>query len=112
MNRYQVLAHLNKEMSSQNKEVIASVPSEMRKFTELITQRTTSIVIAQKDLGMIRDDDASLAEKAFQEASYTAGKADAILGPLAELTDKDNGLIKQNQELKAELQKLVTTYNY
>ena len=30
MNRYQVLAHLNKEMSSQNKEVIASVPSEMK----------------------------------------------------------------------------------
>ena len=84
----------------------------MKKFAELITQRTTSIVIAQKDLGMIRDNDASLAEKALQEASYTAGKADAILSPLAELTDKDNGLIKQNQELKAELQKLVTAYNY
>ena len=60
---------------------------------------------------MTRDDDMSLAEKAFNEASYTAGRADAILGPLAELTDKDNGLIKQNQELKAELQRLATAYN-
>ena len=67
----------------------------MKTFTELITQRTTSLVVAQKDLGMVRDDDQNLAAKAFEEASYAAGKADAIQGPLAELTDKEAGLIKK-----------------
>ena len=107
MARYQVLATLRKELSLQNEEVIASVPAEMKKFTELTTQRTTSLVIAQRDLGMVRDDDNNLAEKALNEASYAAGKEDATQGLLAELTDKETGLIKQNQELKAELQKLV-----
>ena len=45
---------------------------------------------------MVKDDDQNLAAKAFEEASYAAGKADAIQGPLAELTDKEKGLIKQN----------------
>lgn len=35
MNRYQVLENLKKELSSQNKEVIASVPLDMKKFSTL-----------------------------------------------------------------------------
>ena len=57
LNIYQVLAKLKKELSSQDKAANASVPAEMKSFTELITQRTTSLVISQKDLGMVRDDD-------------------------------------------------------
>lgn len=85
MARYQVLATLRKELSQQNEEVIASVPDKMKKFTELITQRTTSLVISQRDLGMVMDDDNTLAEKALNEASYAVGKADATQGPLSTL---------------------------
>ena len=88
MARYQVLATLRKELSQQNEEVIASVPLEMKKFTELITQRPTSLLIAQRDLGMVRDDCNTLAEKALDEASYAAGKAYATKGPSAGDTDK------------------------
>ena len=68
VNKSKVLLTLKDELQEQNSEVLTSIPQGLEKFAELLTSRTTSILLGQKHLGLDRYVEFSIAQKALQEA--------------------------------------------
>lgn len=110
-NKFIILKNLKNELFEQKYLALATIPPEFKAFVDLMTRRTTSLMIAQKDLGMQRDDDLETAQKPLIKYCYDTGKVDKMYEPLEQISKREHLLHGQFESLHSEVQKLVQGQN-